>query len=273
MTIFESVIKKHSFTNLKKDEYIDENGIVKCSRCHTDRIVFINNVVVRCLCVCQEQQDNENWELEKKHREQFNLEQLKEMSMMGSRYKDVTFNSTTLGEEGREMFDKAFYRCQKYCEIHEEVLAKGQGIYIYGTQGSGKTHITACMANELMKKRKTVLFTNFFEISKHLQEIDYIKKLSRVDFLFIDDIGTERVQSTNGSDLQLQEKIFEVLNKRYIEKKPTIFTSNYSLKELINNRGVLPKTVDRIVEMSTVIMEINCPSYRKKNRLMHDINF
>ena len=82
----------------------------------------------------------------------------------------------------------------------------------------------------------------------------------KIDFLFIDDFGTEKV--TKGSeDIWMQEKVFEVINTRYIEQKPIIFTANYSLKELIEDRGMAKRTVDRIMEMCEVI-RLDGKSYR-----------
>ena len=130
------------------------------------------------------------------------------------------------------------------------------------------------MVNELIKQHRPTLFTNFFEISQIIRgtfnssknnEIDMIEKISNIDFLFIDDLGTEKV-TKNGEDNWLQEKIFEILNKRYNNKKPTVFTSNYSLEELINARGLMEKTVDRILEMSSLILKIEGESHRIKNR-------
>ena len=127
------------------------------------------------------------------------------------------------------------------------------------------------MANELIRQYKQVLFTNFFEISKSIRatfkgngnEIDLINKIANVDFLFIDDLGTEKV-TKDGEDTWLQDKIFEVINKRYNNMKPTIFTSNYSLQELVQDRGLLDKTVDRILEMSTAILKVEGRSNRAK---------
>ena len=69
-------------------------------------------------------------------------------------------------------------------------------------------------------------------------------------------------------DMWMQEKVFEVINARYIEQKPIIFTANYSLKELIEERGIAKRTVDRIMEMCEVI-RLDGASYRivaMKNR-------
>jgi DNA replication protein DnaC len=113
------------------------------------------------------------------------------------------------------------------------VLERGTGIYLFGNKGTGKSRLTACMGNELMNNHYTVLYTNFSEISKKIigSKEDFIKQLATIDFLFIDDFGTEKVTKGN-EDIWLQEKVFEVINKRYIENKPIIFTSNYSLTTL-----------------------------------------
>ena len=190
---------------------------------------------------------------------------------MGERYRNSRFEDTETGFNPD--FDKALARCRKYTQISSEALKNGYGLYLYGTSGAGKTHLTACMANELLNQHKQVLFTNFFEISNAIRktfntratEEGLIDRIANVDFLFIDDLGTERVVK-DGEDLWMQEKIYEVINKRYNEKKPTIFTSNYSLQELVDDRGLMGKTVDRIVEMSTVILKLEGMSYRMKKR-------
>ena len=92
-----------------------------------------------------------------------------------------------------------------------------------------------------------------------------INKITSVDFLFIDDIGTEALKK-NDEDTWLQGVVFDVINKRYNNKKPTIFTSNHSIQELISQRGFMPKTVDRIIEMSSLILKIEGKSFRIENR-------
>ena len=118
-----------------------------------------------------------------------------------------------------------------------------------------------------------ILLGYFFEISKIIREAynkrnseeELINKITSVDFLFIDDIGTE-VLKKNDEDTWLQGVVFDVINKRYNNKKPTIFTSNHSIQELISQRGFMPKTVDRIIEMSSLILKIEGKSFRIENR-------
>ena len=263
---------------LKEDEYI-KDGLVYCKLCNTPRSLFIKNVLRRCLCDCLTQKRDDDAKAIEEAERLHNLEKLKINSLIGERYKNVTFENTMTGNN--KTFDEAYIRCKRYCGVSRTVLNNGMGIYIYGDTGTGKTHITACMANTLINQGYSVLFTNFFEISKSIKstfgrsemsENDYINNLASIDFLFIDDLGTERVQSGD-SDLWLQEKIFDVLNRRYNNKKPTVFTSNHSIKELVNDRGFMKKTVDRIIEMSVAILKIEGESYRRINRKKMEIPF
>lgn len=69
--------------------------------------------------------------------------------------------------------------------------------------------------------------------------------------------------SKEDQDLWLQEKVFDIINKRYNNNRPIIFTSNYSLKELGAKRGVALKTIDRIAEICEP-MVLKGKSYRQK---------
>lgn len=228
--------------------------------------------IVGCICDCQKRAIAREKELRVLQDTQRQIKRLQGQSLMGERYCNVTFDTTLTGFN--QTFDEAFERCKKYCEVSKQVYENGYGIYIYGDKGTGKTHLTACMANELIKQFRPVMFTNFFEIGEMIKttfrgkgdtEGNIINRIATVDFLFLDDLGTEKVMQ-NGEDNWMQGKIFEVLNKRYNNKKPTIFTSNYSIQQLTPERGMMDKTVDRIGEMSTVTLKIEGASNRTKMR-------
>lgn len=249
-------------------EDYEKDGLLYCGKCNTPKQAFIEgfgrNMPVPCECRKAEIKAEED--REKLLKKQARIISLRNASLLGERYRNATFENTET--EHSIDFAKIYNRCQRYCEVAGAVLNNGTGIYLFGTKGTGKTRLTACMGNQLMQKNYTVLFTNFAEITKNIfKNNDFIDKLAEVEFLFIDDFGTEKV--TKGSeDLWLQEKVYEVLNKRYNEFKPIIFTSNYSLKELIEDRGVADKTIDRIAEMCEV-MRLDGKSYRMtamKNR-------
>ena len=256
-----------------ENTYTGEDGLLYCTKCHTLRCtkepvpMFGKRMPVVCECMKEaERKEKEREEQEEKIRK---LDKLRGASLLGDRYKDTTFEKTDM--ERPEDFIRAFQRCRKYCQIPEQALEHGYGMYIYGDSGTGKTHLTACMCNELMAQYRQCLFTNFFEISKLIKSTwngnadseNVVKRICEVDFLFLDDLGTEAL-TKNGEDNWLQGQVFDIINKRYNNKKPTIFSSNYSMNELIADRGMMKKTVDRIGEMSTAMIRLSGESYRRK---------
>lgn len=261
---------------LREDEYIKENTLY-CKKCNTPRStvveLFDRTRIVRCICQCEINKMAEEKEREERTAKLLRLKSIQANSLMGEKYKKVRFEDTVVTHN--KSFKEAYERCKKYCEVSKEAISKGLGIYLYGSPGCGKTHLTACMANELMSKYTEVIFTNFFEISKdvrgtfssdnNLNEKDIIDKYKKVEILFIDDLGTESL-SKNDGDNYLQNLMFEIINARNNNNKSTIFTSNYSLKELITDRKIEAKTVDRIRELSNLILYIDGNSYRGKTK-------
>lgn len=263
------------FLPLRENEEI-RDGLIYCTVCKESKI-FVgidwkgNKVARRCICTtCTEKEQQRLKEEKEKIERAYRIEKLKERSLIDERYKDKHFSDLDLTNPS---FKVAYERCKKFCEIADEVLQKGYGIYLYGPSGTGKTVLTSCMANELIENEYTVLFTNFFEIlkairstfNKNTNETDdsVIDSIADVDVLFIDDLGTESLSKNDGDNFT-QDKIFEIINKRYNKKKSTIFSSNYTIKELIADRNFMDKTVDRINGMSSLVLEIKGESYRAK---------
>ena len=258
-----------------ENTYVGEDGLLYCTKCHTRRCtkdpvpMFGKRMPV--VCECMKEEERKQKEPAAQQEKLRKLDKLRGASLLGDRYKDTTFDKTDLNRP--EDFQKAFQRCQRYCQVADQALENGYGMYIYGDSGTGKTHLTACMCNELMSNFHQCLFTNFFEISKLIRSTwngnadseSVIRRLCEVDFLFLDDLGTEMV-TKNGEDNWLQGQVFDIINKRYNNKKPTIFSSNYSMNQLITERGLMAKTVDRIGEMSTAMIRLSGESYRRKGK-------
>ena len=113
-------------------------------------------------------------------------------------------------------------------------------IFIGGT-GLGKTFLTNCIANELLKEGKTVLYQTapimFDEIfdekygkDKGGNELE--KNILTADLLIIDDLGTEKV-----SDNKIEE-LFNIINTRLLNQNhkitKTIISTNLTAQELAN---------------------------------------
>ena len=122
------------------------------------------NYSFKILCKCESDKLEKDQEEQRNREKLHKIEALRSLSLLGERYKNSSFQNTKTGIN--PSFDKAFNRCQKYCELYEQTVKDGYGIYLFGSKGTGKTHLTACMANFLLLKCVPVLFTSLFEISK-----------------------------------------------------------------------------------------------------------
>ena len=262
---------------LRDDEYADENGLPVCKKCNTERYYRSPNgdFITRCLCKCEAKAFAIEEERVKK---QNRIDELKKYAITNTRYAKATFENTEI--INNESFIKCFNRCRSYCKNADKVVNTSYGLYICGNVGCGKTHIIYCMANELTNKLYACLVTNFINIINTIKEkFDdkiglryFMNSLSSVDFLFIDDLGVERVLANNGNSNWVQERMFEVIDERYNANKPIIFTSNCTIKELIQS-GFHERLASRITEMSSVAFHIDAESYRIKIRKEKELPF
>ena len=235
-----------------------------CEKCKQPKSKYIKEFERFCSiqCECDKQL------FEDIEKEQFNLyvDEMFEGSNLGERYRNASFKTMDL-TEADDSLQTAAKRCKKFCENFKEVLKRGLGIYLYGDKGTGKTYLAACIINELIRKEFSCFFTNFFEISEAIFKNNhkFLDKTESYQLVVFDDVGTELVKR-NGSDNWMQGEVYNYLNKRYNKKLPTIFTANHSLAELGRDRGYAQKTIDRIFEMSTAVLEIKGKSFRLRKK-------
>ena len=250
---------------LKNDEYM-KDGVPYCKNCNTARYFVREDFCVPCKCNCQLNAILEKEQEEKKQRLAEVLMELKSKSLLGERYKDATFDSVQIINEDHQ---NIINRLKKYCEGFKE-HNEGLGIYLFGSNGSGKTLLTACMLDKLNSQFIECMFTNVHKIKEEILSSDpkkqkaFLNRVYTVPVLFLDDFATEIVKK-NGEDNWLQDVIYDVINTRYNNMLPIIYTSNCSLKQCLEERGVMQKTIDRIFE-STVQIKLDLPSYRLRKK-------
>ena len=155
-------------------------------------------------------------------------------------------------------YEKASYNDvpQNIKDMVKSMRTSKRGIYIHGNVGSGKTHI----AYAIKKKWDEVMGENskFWNTTELLQEIKddfdrgYADKSHILErlmdtqcLLFLDDIGAEK------NTEWVMERFYLLINRRYVEMRPVIFTSNYSIAELSARLG--DRVASRIVELCDVV--------------------
>lgn len=124
----------------------------------------------------------------------------------------------------------------KFIDNFEDTTEKN--LLFLGNTGLGKTFLSNCIANELLKKGKTVLYQTApvmldtiidYRFNKNNTSSIY-ENILDVDLLIIDDLGTECMNSMKFSEL------FNVINTRLLNQNnnitKTIISTNLNLKEL-----------------------------------------
>ena len=143
---------------------------------------------------------------------------------------------------------------KRYVEKFDEIQETGKGLYFYSrVKGSGKTRLAVSIANDLIEKKFIqVKFATTIQILDQIKatwggiskneesEQKLIHDIVSVPVLVIDDIGVEAVKDW------INERFYNILNGRMIEKRVTIFTSNCKIEEL----NFDDRITNRIVKMA-----------------------
>ncbi len=134
--------------------------------------------------------------------------------------------------ENRDKFLKAADYCKDFVRNFDHEY---KNIMFFGSVGTGKSFLSCCIADELLKSYHSVIYMSskkFFdaladsEFSKD-RNADIIKeRIFGCDLLIIDDLGTEMTNSFTCSEL------FSVINERYNSKKSVIISTNLELSLL-----------------------------------------
>jgi len=121
-------------------------------------------------------------------------------------------------------------------DASEEFSRVMQGwLLLEGAYGCGKTHLAAAIANDAVHRGIPTLFITVPDLLDSLrfaygsQETTFearFEEIRSADLLVMDDFGTQNATAW------AQEKLFQIINYRYINKLPTVITTNLILDEI-----------------------------------------
>lgn len=157
--------------------------------------------------------------------------------------KNITFESFNTNicksEKHARTLEKLKDKLQEWANKFPDI--KKRNILISGTPGGGKTYLTQCLANEMLKKDCSVCFVSAFDMNnmflKYHTTFDsskhsYIAPLIQSDFLFIDDLGTEPMLKN-----VTQNYLFLVLSERERFNRPMIVSTNLLPENILEKYG------------------------------------
>ncbi len=147
--------------------------------------------------------------------------------------------------------------------------AGGKGLYLVGGVGAGKTYEASAIAKSFVWSGYSVLIatslTMLDEIysNQHGQPMRGTSDFCNTNLLIIDDLGKENANQWAVTML------FQVINSRYENMLPTIFTSQYALGDLerrMSRSGEAESAkaiISRISEMCETVL-LNHPDRRRR---------
>ena len=131
-----------------------------------------------------------------------------------------------------------------------------QGAYIFGASGLGKTHLAIGLLKKKIERGQTGLFVVVPELMESLRrclresgdDFEILQALYNVDCLVLDDLGAEKATEL------VAERLYLVINQRYLNNRMTIITSNCTPQEMEERLGQQGKRItSRVLEMCKII--------------------
>ena len=148
-----------------------------------------------------------------------NIEHIYQWANIPARYKNAEFKAINKDQEKLISTLRVTFQGKRFNDI--------QDVLIYGSVGTGKTHISIAMLHRLINANIYCRYTT----QHHLLELYFQKKyedfegFKKVSILIIDELG-----KTNLVDWQ-KVQLEELISYRYNEMLPTIYITNMELNE------------------------------------------
>lgn len=213
----------------------------------------------------QKQQELENYNAEQAQK---NIERIQAeirhkftKAAIPKRYLNRTFANYNAASQQQQL---ALNVARHYAAHFEERLENGGGLIMQGKPGTGKTHLACAIANQVLTNGSSARFTTVMQLVRAVRatwkrdseqsENQVLQAIIDYDLLIIDEIGVQ--YETESEKLIL----FDVLNGRYENVKPTILLTNLVGREL--NACIGERNVDRIQEGGGTTISFTWGSYR-----------
>lgn len=161
---------------------------------------------------------------------------------------------------------RALSIAKDYVNLWEQNLKKGAWLVFSGLPGTGKSHLATAILQAILP-RHVGRYMTCMELIQALRatwrkdsvqsEVDLLDEITSVPLLVLDEIGVQY-----GTDSE-QNHLFDVLDRRYREMRPTILLTNQNKEGFKTFVG--ERVYDRMTEVARWV-PFAWPSYRPKAR-------
>ncbi len=238
---------KEEFEKLKKDKELIIKNLnlpddffkpnYECKLCNdTGYVIDENNKTVLCSCIKQ-----------KLFNIKYNSSNIGDLNKENFATFNVSLYSTDINPDKFKANISPRTNIENIKRIAENFISnfddpEEKNLLFIGNTGLGKTFLSNCIANELLKVDKTILYQSASSMLDSIIDYKFGKENSSdniytntltVDLLIIDDLGTENINALKFAEL------FNIINTRLLNQNnhitKTIISTNLNIDNLFKN--------------------------------------
>jgi DNA replication protein DnaC len=156
--------------------------------------------------------------------------------------------------------------CRDYAERFAEVRDRGSCLLLVGGPGTGKTHLACAILAEVIRAGHTGLFLSVSAALRLIRdayspraqrsESEAFALLTAPDLLVLDEVGL-----AIGNEVKRRAMLFDVLDTRYAEMRPSLLIGNLTATEMEAYLG--ERIMDRLLELGSATVPFTWPSHRR----------
>ncbi|WP_294409523.1 ATP-binding protein [uncultured Ruminococcus sp.] len=163
----------------------------------------------------------------------------------------------------RERMSTVYKDCRAYADNFTD---NSVSLFFFGKTGLGKTFLSSCIAKQLLSEGRNVFFGSILKLFRQIEDERFRRKegdttsvIIGAELVILDDLGSEF--QTNFTDAVL----YEIINERVNLGRPTIISTNLSMKEL--DKKYNDRIVSRLTGCFSPIMFIGSDVRQEKRRM------
>ena len=164
------------------------------------------------------------------------------------RYRGVSFERPPVPEIAR-VAPEVVQAVRRYVGDIDAQLDSGQGLWLMGDVGTGKTTLAMLVSKAALDAGRSVAIYSLPRLLSLLREsldsetglVDFLERLGAIDLLHVDDLGVE-----HRTDWVI-EQLYSIVNARWEAQRAIVATTNLMPDELCEHLGA--RTVSRLVEI------------------------
>lgn len=191
-------------------------------------------------------------------------------SVIPAKFRGVSFDRPPVSTEINPI---AVGITREFVERLDKHLEKGQGLWLMGSTGTGKTTLSMLISSHALAQGYSVAIYTMPKLLARIRAtyerdkgddtyLQFFERLSQVDLLHIDDFGAEKRSEW------VIEQLYSILNERYEQERSIIVTTNLDFADKqVRQPGVYgrepdtqswlhrledevgPRTVSRLIEV------------------------